>query len=159
MKCLCPSCPQPAVRDGDGRCKSHNLEKKRRRFKERYAKNHRRYHLQSAYGMLEEEYAALLLAQEGKCAICGAISISERVRGKNGMNSFVIDHDHVTGTVRGLLCNICNISLGGMLNDADLLRKALAYLDSNIAVEVLAKHRASAKDRAEALLQVLMEKA
>lgn len=52
------------------------------------------------YSLSEEEYFTLLVAQEGICALC----LNER--------PLVIDHDHRTGKVRGLLCRSCNGSLG-----------------------------------------------
>jgi hypothetical protein len=41
----------------------------------------------------------------------------------------VIDHNHVTGGVRGVLCTRCNTGLGKFLDGVDLLKKAIAYLE------------------------------
>lgn len=55
------------------------------------------------------------------CAICGApISISGR--------RLAIDHDHVTGKFRGLLCSNCNTGIGMFKEDTELLQKAIEYL-------------------------------
>lgn len=71
-------------------------------------------------GFSEEDYQAFFRAQEGRCAICHG--------GPNGRGRFHVDHDHQTGTVRGLLCSNCNTGLG-MLNDSVLLLEtALHYL-------------------------------
>jgi hypothetical protein len=66
--------------------------------------------------MTQEEYDALLQAQEGKCKICGAPPTA-------------VDHDHETGEVRGLLCRACNLGLGYFKDSAELLQRAIAYLE------------------------------
>jgi Autographiviridae endonuclease VII len=55
-------------------------------------------------GITPEVYADLLTKQEGRCAICRTAD--------PGRKSWCIDHDHVTGKVRGLLCWKCNLALG-----------------------------------------------
>ena len=50
------------------------------------------------------------------CQICG------------GFQRLSIDHDHVTGKVRGLLCSPCNIGLGGFKDNPESLLKAVEYL-------------------------------
>jgi hypothetical protein len=54
---------------------------------------------EKTYGVTEEEYRALLDAQEGRCAICRRRPVNRRL---------AVDHDHNTGKVRGLLCYTCN---------------------------------------------------
>jgi hypothetical protein len=53
-------------------------------------------------GVTDEAYEALLAAQGGGCAICGAKPKTRRLH---------VDHDHKTGKVRGLLCHRCNRGL------------------------------------------------
>jgi len=57
-------------------------------------------------------------AQEGRCAICRRELAEAR-----------IDHDHITGSVRGLLCQNCNAGIGMLQDDPDILRAAVVYLD------------------------------
>lgn len=66
------------------------------------------------------DYAHLLEAQGGACAICG---------GTDYGRSLAVDHDHRTGKVRSLLCTRCNTVLGRVDDDKKLLRAALAYLN------------------------------
>jgi hypothetical protein len=62
----------------------------------------RAYGLKRRYGITVEEYDELLSQQEGRCAICYRI-VEE---------TLCVDHNHVTGKIRGLLCTRCNRSLG-----------------------------------------------
>ena len=50
-------------------------------------------------GVTDEEYARLLAAQGGHCALCPNTPKTRRLH---------VDHDHTTGRVRGLLCFRCN---------------------------------------------------
>jgi hypothetical protein len=68
--------------------------------------------------MSEDDFEAMLEMQDGKCAVCE--EVPER--------QIHIDHDHVTGEVRGLLCFRCNITLGKVGDDPDLLQKMIEYL-------------------------------
>lgn len=77
-------------------------------------------HLRYKFGITLEEYDALLDAQDGRCAICGA-----RPEGR----MLDVDHDHATGIVRGLLCNNCNRGIGHLGDDAERLLAAAAYLN------------------------------
>jgi len=81
------------------------------------------------YGVSQEEYENKLLEQEGKCAICS----TTEPKGRRG--TWHIDHDHVTGKFRGLLCWLCNSALGKFKDDADIIEKASAYLRRNKEVK------------------------
>lgn len=74
------------------------------------------------FNLTYEEYWAMLLKQEGFCAICDS-GWGQRLK---------VDHDHVTGKVRGLLCNACNIGLGKLGDQLKSLRKAVRYLEERI---------------------------
>lgn len=67
-----------------------------------------------------DEYEAMLEAQGGACAICGGVNADGR--------KLFIDHDHLTGAVRGLLCNRCNRGIGNLRDDITLLASAIVYL-------------------------------
>jgi len=73
-------------------------------------------HLKNKYGLVPEVYAAMVERQGGRCAIC-----RRTVR-------LHVDHDHATGAVRGLLCRRCNLTLGYVEDDPDLLLLAADYL-------------------------------
>jgi Recombination endonuclease VII len=65
------------------------------------------------------QYQALLLSQNNKCAIC-KLSFDEAEQH--------LDHCHATGIIRGILCNNCNLGLGLFKDNIKSLEAAAAYL-------------------------------
>lgn len=63
--------------------------------------------MRTQYGMTMEQYAELLVAQGGHCALCSATQHSPTVARRLG-----VDHEHKGGRIRGLLCHACNVTLG-----------------------------------------------
>ena len=80
-----------------------------------------------AAGVTEDDIPRVLglLESTKHCEICGVHV--DKAPGKN-KNTLSIDHDHATGSFRGLLCNNCNLGIGNFLDDPKLLRKAAKYL-------------------------------
>lgn len=72
------------------------------------------------YNLRKIDWLVLFYKQGAKCAICRTDI------GKGLDNSTAIDHDHITGKVRGLLCQACNIKMAA-LDDPGWLEKAQAY--------------------------------
>lgn len=62
--------------------------------------------LQREYGITLEEYLIQALAQQGLCAICHQLPVDDE--------KLCVDHDHVTGEFRGLLCRTCNAAYGSV---------------------------------------------
>jgi hypothetical protein len=79
----------------------------------------RTYHLKRRYGISAEDADAMLEAQGGLCAICGAAPAGH------------VDHDHQTGAVRALLCFNCNGGLGQFRDDPAILRAAAEYIEEH----------------------------
>lgn len=77
------------------------------------------------YGITLEIFNGMLLAQDYKCKIC-----SVHFDTVGSMNTH-IDHCHKTGKVRGILCNRCNIALGYLHDDVEVLKAAIKYLEEN----------------------------
>lgn len=73
-------------------------------------------------GLERGEYEWLDEAGNGNCWICKQ---PETVPNRR----LAIDHDHETGSIRGLLCTRCNQVLGRMHDDPELLRQAAKYID------------------------------
>jgi hypothetical protein len=59
----------------------------------------------------------MLLSQHGVCAICQTAPAAH------------VDHNHQSGTVRGLLCFRCNAALGQLGDDPVVVRRAARYLE------------------------------
>lgn len=89
-------------------------------------------YLKQTYGITLQDYWELVEAQLGRCAICQQeVELEPKGKGKS-YGGFAVDHCHVTGKVRGLLCYKCNLALGHFRDDPELLRKALKYLENTI---------------------------
>ena len=83
-------------------------------------------YLQRSYGITYKNYEALLKGQKYKCAICGSEGfILDAMKHKLKL---VVDHNHKTGVVRGLLCHNCNRGLGLFQDNPDILQSAIEYL-------------------------------
>jgi len=86
----------------------------------------------SGYGVTQPKFDAMLAFQCNSCAICKK-NFSEmplkRASHYKWRQDFNIDHDHITGKVRGLLCNSCNSGLGH-IERAWFVSSALEYLQS-----------------------------
>jgi hypothetical protein len=78
----------------------------------------RRWNLAKRYGITIDQFTEMLDSQGGRCAVCGA---------EGGRQ--VVDHDHETGMVRGILCVRCNVSIGGLGDSVEGLMLAVRYLE------------------------------
>lgn len=73
------------------------------------------------YGITLDDYKLMLAHQNNQCQICSTVNDWD---GK----ILVVDHDHSTGVIRGLLCDTCNRALGFFKDNTDVLRNAIEYL-------------------------------
>src|SRR5262245_52171932 len=83
-------------------------------------------YVKSKYGLNREEYDAMLAKQDGKCAICEK---APKLEGRLSASRLHVDHDTVTGKVRGLLCHNCNVGIGFLGHDWNRVMKVLDYLN------------------------------
>ena len=90
------------------------MRKPRKRTYNRTQK--RKWLIKTRYGLTVEQVDLLVEEQRGLCAIC-----------EGPMSRVCIDHNHTTGTPRGLLCHRCNIRLNP-IEDVEFKAKAEAYL-------------------------------
>ena len=84
----------------------------------------RRQHLRRTYDISLEEYEQMLELQGGKCALCPKTSPG----GRHAQQHWCVDHDHVTGKVRELLCNDCNMVLGIIKDSPEHLGRMITYI-------------------------------
>jgi hypothetical protein len=117
-------------KDPSGKSKRRRICKECRNTeqKERYKKNpeiHRAYLYKTQYGITIEEYDQMVVNQGGRCKVCGTDTPNCHHK------RFVVDHNHKTGVIRGLLCSTCNTGLGNFFDNPDTLLKAAQYLYTN----------------------------
>lgn len=108
--------------EGDRR---QRYEAKRRADPEKWAARSdyiRRRNIEKNYAISDETLQAAIIAQDGLCAICQRSCTAGR--------RLAIDHCHISGRVRGLLCSRCNTGLGLFRESPPLLLAAVAYLNS-----------------------------
>jgi hypothetical protein len=88
----------------------------------------RAYHRLRKYGLTQEQYDAMVKAQNGVCKICKQPE-TRVIRGQVPLLS--VDHDHATGKVRGLLCYACNHALGLFKDSVKTMKRAIRYLEGS----------------------------
>jgi Recombination endonuclease VII len=77
--------------------------------------------LKSRYGITLDDYDRMLAEQGDRCAICGTTKPGSR-------GEWRVDHYALTGRVRGLLCDACNLGIGLLRHDPEILMAAARYL-------------------------------
>jgi len=83
-------------------------------------------HKLKKYNLTSEEFTYMVMEQGGVCAVCGLVP-----------SALYVDHDHTTGTVRGLLCQKCNSGIGFLGDSLEGLEKAVSYLKRTDSKEII----------------------
>lgn len=99
-----------------------DLDKARTKNRDEYHRNKRAYQNQRLiknYGITLDEKENMSMQQNGVCAVC------------NKPGKLVVDHDHKTGKVRGLLHSSCNAAIGLLKEDVEAALGAARYLSTN----------------------------
>lgn len=100
---------------------AYNPETRRKsylRHKDKAIEYSTHYNRKRRTGITKDQYDDLITLQLGVCAICSQVC----------SRALAIDHNHITGQLRGLLCNKCNRGIGYLNDDVETVRKALEYL-------------------------------
>jgi len=80
-----------------------------------------------AKGITPDEYYKMYTEQEGKCKICKKHE-SEIINQVNHIRKLYIDHCHISGKIRGLICQKCNTGIAMFEDDIKSLQNAISYL-------------------------------
>lgn len=102
----------------------------RRKTNEWHKKNADRVHdnlLRSRYGVTQADVDEMIVQQDNLCAICNKPPSGKTKRD----HRLFLDHCHKTGKVRGMLCNDCNLALGRVHDNVDILKSMIEYLKTN----------------------------
>jgi hypothetical protein len=89
----------------------------------------RRSELKTKYGITPEQFAVISASQDDHCALCPATSSQQRY------GVLVVDHDHKSGRVRGLLCVSCNMLVGRLADGIAGVARVLRYLIGGLQIE------------------------
>ena len=129
-KCKCGN--EVTAKHGAVKCNKCLALYKRKMYKKQKAKDpdfykrrDRKYHLKHQCGITLEQYEAMAEYQFHRCAVCGD---PETRKNQGGIMNLNVDHDHMTGKIRGLLCNRCNRVLGMVKEDITVLEEMKNYL-------------------------------
>jgi hypothetical protein len=82
----------------------------------------KREKLRSSYKLADKEIDDLRIRADGFCELC------EKRFGVDSGSRPVIDHEHSSGVVRGLLCGNCNTALGMIEDSVETLQRLSQYL-------------------------------
>ena len=99
----------------------------RRKNPDKWHAQDRKGHLLWAFGITIHQFEKMKADQAGVCKLC---FFPPFYRNRPSHKQLSVDHDPVTGRVRGLLCPSCNGRLISHRRDPALFRRAAEYLES-----------------------------
>ena len=88
----------------------------------------RAWTLKKKYGLSMQDYNTILAQQGGVCSICGEAETAKDVAGN--LKPMSVDHSHVTGVVRTLLCDRCNKLVGALEKNPARTAQILEYINT-----------------------------
>lgn len=100
-------------------CKSTKTKKWCTDNKAKFIRYNIKSKLKTRYGITLDEYDAMVAAQNNLCAICNQ---------SQTRRNLAVDHCHQTNRVRALLCDKCNIALGLINDDLNIVESIKRYL-------------------------------
>jgi len=130
----CPNCKVDKALDEYWKNQSSCIEcmkwKQKNYWGSRTPQKRLEQHLKYKYGISPEQFLETWDKQEGSCAICKD-ALPDLLTYESRRRGYAIDHNHDTGEFRGILCLECNTLLGMAGDSPDILKDAIAYLETN----------------------------
>lgn len=133
----CKDCEHAACREyssGNRERRNAGLRKWRAANPEKAKANDKRGRYKKLYGLTLDQVEAIKSANGYRCWVCN-----------KSRNALYIDHDHVTGKVRGALCPLCNTFLGKIGDDVATIERMIEYVTSPCHVDILIELLAEVK--------------
>jgi len=119
---VCRSSARLRVRPSTPKRKAYYKEYKRKHYVNKLAYSYSKTKLCTEFGYSPEDLADYNIKhttlQSSCCPICGK-------RAK----FLVLDHNHITGQLRGMVCRSCNLGIGNLKDSADICIKAAGYIN------------------------------
>lgn len=106
-KCICSN-----------ECRRARRNAQTKRLRESSNVRRRKENIRERYGITEDKYDSYF--KDAMCGICGTNS-----------KRLVLDHCHITGTIRGVLCSTCNTGIRHLGDSIEMLYKAIEWLKEN----------------------------
>ncbi len=100
------------------------------------------YHL-ARYDISQADYDRMFAEQNGRCCYCGQ---AERDQYKGKIKQMAVDHDHEDGSVRGLSCGRCNLGIGLLSDDPDLMEKIASDIRGHRAAQMVIRNAAPSSE-------------
>lgn len=101
-------------------CKECDNTRRRDHYYDNWDQAHWR-HIERLYGLTKIEWIEMFEAQGKRCACCPRLDPGWK-------RGWLVDHDHQTGVIRGIVCMPCNRLLGAAADNVDTLSSAIDYL-------------------------------
>lgn len=88
-----------------------------------------KYNLKINYGLTIDDYNKMYSEQDGRCPICSDVLENIFLDIKGVKSS--LDHCHISGKNRQILCSLCNTGLGVFKDSSNILEKAKQYVEKH----------------------------
>lgn len=92
---------------------------KLKKYRETHKKQIKESKILHNYNLTSEQYTQIFIDQDNKCKIC-----LDQISRENAS----VDHIHGTKIVRGLLCSSCNLGIGKLKDNFNILERAYVYV-------------------------------